>query len=148
VPLAQRVVAALRAAGAAPVLTVGAGGEIPDHVAGAGPLAGVLAALDSSPADLLVVAPCDLLAPDAAAFEALVAALDAHPGALAAVPALDRPLPLALRRAARVGLLEAFERGERSLRGALGPLAPVVVDLPDGALADADAPEDLPPSAC
>lgn len=148
VTLAARVLDALRAGGAASVVTVGGTeGAVSDHVAGAGPLAGVLAALEWSPSDLLVVAPCDLVAPDAGAFAQLAGALEATPEAVAAVPALDRPLPLALRRSARGALLDAFERGERSLRGALAPLAPLVVPLAAAALADADEPGDLPPSA-
>jgi molybdopterin-guanine dinucleotide biosynthesis protein A len=148
VPLVERVLDALRAGGATSVATVGgSAGSVPDHVAGAGPLAGVLGALAWSPCELLVVAPCDLLAPDAAAFAELAAALDVHPAAVAAVPAPDRPLPMALRRSARPGLLAAFERGERSLRGALAPLELLVVPLTADAVADADGPGDLPPSA-
>lgn len=143
--MADRVVAALRGAGADDVVRIGGpSGDIADDHPGEGPLAGVLAALAWSTASIVVVAPCDLLAPDASAFARLAASAG---DALAAVPALDRPLPIALRAEAAAPLAAAFAAGERSLRRAVAALPVVVVEVPDGALADADEPRDLPPDA-
>lgn len=145
-PMADRVVAALRAAGAAEVTRIGGPtGDIADDHPGQGPLAGVLSALAWSPAPIVVVAPCDLLRPDASAFRRLAAAAS---GAVAAVPHPDRPLPIALRAEAARPLAAAFAAGERSLRRAVAALAVVVVvELADDAVADADEPGDLPPEA-
>lgn len=144
IAMATRVADAMVAAGALDVARIG--DEIADHHPGEGPLGGVLTALSWSDEPITVVAPCDLVAPSAAAFRALVAALVAG-DALAAVAAPDRPLPVALRAAAGVVLAERFAAGERSLRGALGSVAVVTVALPDAAVADADTPEELPPGA-
>ncbi len=144
-PMAGRVAAALEAAGAVEVARIGgAASDVADDHPGEGPLGGALTALRWCDEQLLVVAPCDLLAPDPAAIGALVAALLDAPGALAAVPAADRPLPLALRTSALEPLAAAFASGERSLHRALAPLAVVSVALDPAALADADTPEDLP----
>lgn len=143
--MADRVAAALEAAGARVVARVGGTvGDVADLHPGEGPLGGVLTALRWCPEPMLVVAPCDLLAPDAAVFGRLVGALDAEPGARAAVPARDRPLPLALRVTALDRLAAAFSAGERALHRALAGLAVVAVIIEPAALADADTPADLP----
>lgn len=144
VTMADRVADAMVDAGALDVARIG--DEVADHHPGEGPLGGVLTALSWSDEQVTVVAPCDLVAPSAAAFEALVVGLLAG-DALAAVPHRDQPMPVALRAAAGVHLAERFAAGERSLRAALATLALVTVDLPDSALADADTPDDLPPGA-
>jgi len=141
--MADRVAAALVAAGALDVARIGgAAGDVDDDHPGAGPLGGVLTALRWSEAAITVVAPCDLLDPRPATFVALVAALD--PGAVAAVPAADRPLPVALRASAADALGAAFAAGERSLHRALAALAVVTVPVEPAAIADADTPDDLP----
>lgn len=158
VPMAVRVADALRAAGAVAVVVVGHAVDGEDHVAdahpGEGPLGGVLTALAhaaTTGAGRLVVAPCDLVAPDPAAFAALVATLDRHPAAAAVIAGPDDPLPLALRlaptAAVTAGLADVFAAGERSLRRAVAGLDPIVAHLPAGATADADVPADLPPGA-
>lgn len=144
VAMAARVADAMVDAGALDVARIG--DEVVDHHPGEGPLGGVLTALSWSDEQVTVVAPCDLVTPSAAAFRALVAGLLAG-DALAAVPAADRPLPVALRAAAGVVLAERFAAGERSLRVALGSLPLVAVALPDAAVADADTLEELPPGA-
>lgn len=140
--MAARVAAALRAAGAAEVALVGGeAGDVPDEHPGEGPLGGVLTALGWSGGRTVVVAPCDLATPDPAAFAALAAAAPA-------VPALDRPLPLALPGSAAAVLADAFAAGERSLRRAVAALPGLaVVAVAPAAVADADLPADLPPGA-
>jgi molybdopterin-guanine dinucleotide biosynthesis protein A len=154
VPMAVRVAAALRDAGAGDVVLIGrgvAGGDpvVADEHPGEGPLGGVLTALRWAGDRLVVVAPCDLLAPDPVALRRLVDAL-AGPSAsrpVAAVAGTDDPLPLALRPDAAIALEAAFAAGERGLRRALRDLRPVDAELPDRAVAGANTPADLPPGS-
>jgi molybdopterin-guanine dinucleotide biosynthesis protein A len=141
VAMADRVVASLVAAGASSVVTVGgAGADLDDDHPGAGPLGAVLTSLRWAAGRVVVVAPCDLVAPDASAFAALAAAAPAVGG-------VGEPLPVAVGPGALEPLAAAFEAGERSLRRALEGLAVTVVDVGAGALADADVPSELPPGA-
>jgi molybdopterin-guanine dinucleotide biosynthesis protein A len=141
VAMADRVAAALRAAGAAAVVTVGGtGADVVDDHPGDGPLGGVLTALRWAGDRVVVVAPCDLVAPDASAFAALAAAAPAVGGA-------GEPLPIAVGPPALATLASAFDAGERSLRRAVEELAVAVVALDAAALADADVPSELPPGA-
>jgi molybdopterin-guanine dinucleotide biosynthesis protein A len=146
VAMADRVAAALAAAGASAVVRVGGpAGDVADDHPGEGPLGGVLTALRWAAAEqVLVVAPCDLVSPAPAAFAALV---DALGGSAAAVPDPDRPLPLALRPAALEPLAAAFGAGERSLRRALAAVAVVAAAVEPAAVADADTADELPPGA-
>jgi molybdopterin-guanine dinucleotide biosynthesis protein A len=145
VAMAVRVAEALLAAGAARVACIGpAVGALPavaDDHPGEGPLGGVLTAARWAAGAVVVVAPCDLLHPDPAAFAALAAAADPVAAALAA-----RPLPMAVAAPARASLEAAFAGGERSIRGALAASGVHVAEvaLAPEALADADAPGDLP----
>jgi molybdopterin-guanine dinucleotide biosynthesis protein A len=152
-PMAVRVVHALEEAGAREVVCVGGDtaalralglNAIEDDYPDGGPLGGVISGLSRSDEHITLVAPCDLLEPDPAAFVALVAAL-MRSDALVAVPTVDgvwRPLPAAFREESRRGLVEAFEAGERAVHRAIGRLAFVAVDV--GPLPDADTPEDFP----
>ena len=154
VAMAVRVAAAMSAAGAADVRCVGGDltalrvlglTAVPDAHENEGPLAGVLAGLDSSAELLVVIAPCDLVEPTAELFTDLVTALKASDAA-AVVPIVEgrwRPLPIALRReVARAPLAQAFAAGERAVHRAVEGLEFVAVDV--GPIADADAPGDLP----
>lgn len=151
VAMAARVAAALRQAGASEVVLVGRPvqglASVPDDTPGEGPLGGVLTALAWAAEDVVVVAPCDLVAPAPGAFAALADALDRHAAAAVAIAGLDDPLPIALRPGARDALALAFAAGERSLRRAVAGLDPVVVALAPVDLADADTPDELPPDA-
>ena len=143
--MADRVADALRAAGAAEVVLVGgAAGDLPDDAPGEGPLAGIVVALRWAAGRTVVVAPCDLVAPDAASLAALAAAVGA--GASVAVPARDRPLPLAVGPTGTAALRQAFDDGERAVHRAVAAADGVVV-VPIGGLADADTPDQLPPGA-
>jgi molybdopterin-guanine dinucleotide biosynthesis protein A len=155
VPMADRVAAALRQAGCAPVHFVGSGPlpagdeplRVPDRWPGAGPLGGVITALLHAGSDV-VVAACDLpdLDPDT------VRAVLAAPGApdVAVVVATTARLEPALARWNRraVGpLRELFEAGERALHVALdgldaaGGVVRVAVD--PAALRNVNTPGDL-----
>jgi molybdopterin-guanine dinucleotide biosynthesis protein A len=152
-PMASRVVRALKDAGATDVACVGGDVEalralghvaIDDDRPESGPLGGMLTGLAWASEQITLVTPCDLVAPAAGPFRALVGAL-MDSDALAVVPIVDgrwRPLPAAFRAAACAALAEAFADGERAVHRAIERLDFVAVDV--GALPDADSPEDLP----
>jgi molybdopterin-guanine dinucleotide biosynthesis protein A len=151
--MAVRVTRAVRDAGAVDVFCVGGDAHalralglvvMDDDHPGAGPLGGLLTGLRTATQPIVLIAPCDLVAPSPSPFRALVDAL-AGGDALAAVPIVDgqwRPLPAALRAAALPQLAAAFAAGERAVHRAIEHLNVVAVDV--GPLADADTPEDLP----
>jgi molybdopterin-guanine dinucleotide biosynthesis protein A len=155
VAMAQRVAAALRAAGADDITCVGGDLEglralglsaIEDEWPGAGPVAGLLTGLDHATHDVVVVTACDLIAPDAVAFTALVEAMH-ESGVVAALPVVDgrdQPAPAALRREAMATVRAAFDAGERAMHPTLRRLDPVRIVLDSAATADADTPGDLP----
>jgi molybdopterin-guanine dinucleotide biosynthesis protein A len=152
VPMVQRVAAALRAAGAADVYTVGG-----DRVAlatlgldahddprqGEGPLGGLLTALDVAGHDLVVVLATDLAWIDAATVTALVGAAA---GAAVAVARADRLEPLcAVWRVSRCRdtLRAVYDGGERAVHRALTGLGAVEVAVAPLAVANANTPADL-----
>jgi molybdopterin-guanine dinucleotide biosynthesis protein A len=151
-PMVLRVAAALRAAGAAAVRTVGG-----DRVAlaalgldarddprqGEGPLGGLLTALDLADHDLVVVLATDLAWIDAATIDALV---EAAAGASAAVGRAERlePLCAAWRVSRCRGALHgAYDAGERAVHRALAGLDAVEVAVAPIAVANANTPADL-----
>ncbi|HEV3226464.1 MAG TPA: molybdenum cofactor guanylyltransferase [Acidimicrobiales bacterium] len=155
VPMARRVAQVLLTAGAADVTCIGgdlhglrAAGlsAVPDDDPDAGPLGGVLTAIGTLAAAIVVIAPCDLLDPQPALFTTLAGALADRSSAGAAVPSTDgrwRPLPVALRASCRDALDAAYASGERAVHRALAQLDLVIVAVAAGTLADADTPEDL-----
>jgi molybdopterin-guanine dinucleotide biosynthesis protein A len=153
-PLARTVALALRAAGADPVVAVGGDLEglgavgvqaVADLHPGEGPLGGVLTALQTVPAEIVVVLACDLPDVDPDVVRAVVAALGEADDV--AAPLHDGHLQLlhaAYRRTAQPALAEAFAAGERALHRAVqGLRTAVVTDLPSEPLVDVDEPEDL-----
>ena len=148
-PMAARVAAALIAAGAAEVVTVGppvAGlASIAEAEPGQGPLGAVVAAIRWAGGRVVLVAACDLIAPDPASFAAVVDALDAH--ADAAVPIVSgraQPLAAAYSPSAVDALTAAYASGERSISAALRGLRVSDVSGIDAeAFRDADEPGDL-----
>jgi len=174
VPMVARAAAALTAAGAAAVLTVGGDRArlddlgllaVPDLHPGEGPLGGVitaLAALDSpllgdwSAIEAVVTLPCDVIEPDAAAVRGVIGPLGGRVGD-SADPAqgADLVVPLgsgapqwmhaAWRRRCLPTLSEAFARGVRAPREVAALLCTVEVEISGEAwFEDADRPEDLP----
>ena len=152
--LAVRVADALAAAGAAPVFAVG--GDLdrlralgldarPDRVAGQGPLAGIVTALEQTDAELVVVAACDLVSITPAAVSELLDALTDDADAV--IPRSDRlePLLAAYRRRCLDHLRNELDEGERAPHRAVEGLAVVQMRLQHHeALRDADTPGDLP----
>lgn len=159
-PLAVRVAAALAEAGATEVRAVGGDATalavhrlptVPDRWPGAGPLGGIVTALDAlGGPGIVLVAACDLVAPSPATLAATVAALT-HAGAAAvAVPVLAgrrRWDQAAWRPSALDHLAAQLEAGERAVHRAVATAGLRVADVPGldpASLADADTPADLP----
>jgi len=179
--LAARVADALRSAGATRVLAIGgdAGAlrelglePVPDRWPGGGPLGGLATALTEVARDApavpvasgsrrVLVAPCDLIAPDPATFRGLLAALDDGwveadlvdgPGTpdatIATVDGRAQWVVGAWRAtpALAEALADRYRAGDRRLAtaGEVARWRPVAV--PAVAVADADRPADLPPT--
>ncbi|MBW8825547.1 MAG: NTP transferase domain-containing protein, partial [Acidobacteria bacterium] len=149
VPMGERVVRALRAAGATSVVAVGGAGLeglpfVADDGDG-GPMAGVRAALAAATADVVVILACDLPDVNAGGIQAVVAALVAAPDALVAVPIVAgrvEPLHAAWRRAA----LAAIPAGERAVHRVIAALPTAEVSGLDAAwLRNVNEPGDLRP---
>ena len=152
IPLARRVAAALRMAGANEVVFVGPsrpeldGVSVEDRYPGEGPFGGLLTALGSGRAPVVVVAACDLLDPPVTVMAELAAR--AQNGAPVCVPVVDGTPQwhlVAVRRDALPALQTSFDAGERSLhRGLSAVTVEEVVVADPRALADADRPDDMP----
>jgi molybdopterin-guanine dinucleotide biosynthesis protein A/rhodanese-related sulfurtransferase len=156
VPMAARVAAALREAGARPVLAVGGNPQVltaagldvtADDHPGEGPLAATVTALRCIEQPLVIVAACDLLHPQPAALARVAAELAADADALVAVPVVDgrrQWAHAAWRRAALRPLSRAVDAGERAIHAAAAGLGVrEVPGMPRATVADADAPSDL-----
>jgi molybdopterin-guanine dinucleotide biosynthesis protein A len=125
-----------------------------DRSAFEGPLAGLLAGLDATDADLVLVTGGDMPALVPEVIEALLAALEAR-GSEAAVLAhggRSRPLPMVLRRELALdAVVRLLDDGERRLGALTDDLVTAVIDegvwraLDPGAatLRDIDTPDDL-----
>lgn len=172
-PMVARAVGALRAAGAAPVLVVGGDharlsalglDHVPDRHPGEGPLGGVITALgalgplDGSGPDAVVILPCDVKAPDPAAVRLVIERLaDPTDRSEAGPPPADMVVPLGggapqwmhagWHRHCLPRLSQAFATGARGLGEVARQLRTVAVEVPGTSwFADADRPEDLPPT--
>jgi molybdopterin-guanine dinucleotide biosynthesis protein A len=155
-PMAVRVVDAMAAAGIDDVVCVGGDRAalgalgltvIPDDHPGDGPLGGIITALRwaAKRADVVLVAPCDLLVPSAALFTATMAGLTERPVVLPVTAGSAQPLNAAYRVGALEPLVEAFASGERSVKAAITRMPSTeVTTIGAAALADADGPGDLP----
>jgi len=136
--LVERVADAARAAGAVRVLAVGgdrrrlaaAGLEVvADPREGAGPLGGVLTALEASAGhETVVVLACDLAAPSAAAIAKVAAARGTAEVAVPRVEGNLEPLHAAWSPGVAAGLAAAFAKGERSVQRAIAGLDVRVLD--------------------
>jgi molybdenum cofactor guanylyltransferase len=153
-PMAVRVAEAARSAGATAIAAVGRPVEGLEHLVedepGAGPLGALVVAVGWAEGDTVLVLGCDLIAPSAAAMQAVVDELTADVDADVAVPVVDgraQWLHGAWRaRASTIAALQqAFAAGERSVHGAAEALRVRRVASDDVAsFRDADRPEDLP----
>jgi molybdopterin-guanine dinucleotide biosynthesis protein A len=149
-PLGRRVVDALRAGGADPVVVIGGSAgaalgvpTIPDRYPGAGPLAGLATALRWARNGLVVVAPCDLPLLTGDQVAELVAAADETTAAVAAVGGAVQPSLGCWPARCSESLHRAVRVGDRAWRRALDLVPHLAVELPATALADADSPDRL-----
>ncbi len=129
---------------------------VADAYPGAGPVGGVLGALDhlaaTSPTGTDVasmrvfVLACDLALVTAAELAALLDAADTHPEPLVWVGSTSRLEPMCAlwSMRARSDIAAAFESGERALHRIISGLDHVTVPLDDHALRNINAPDDLP----
>jgi len=148
--MAVRVANALTDAGAADVICVGPAVNgwpaIAEDEPGAGPLGAIVAALRWAAPRPVLVAACDLVDPDPAAFTAVAEAW--AEGVDAAVPIVEgrmQPLAAIYAPMALEPLAAAYAGGERSITAALRGLTIVeLADLDPDSLRDADEPGDLP----
>ena len=148
------------------VVVIGAGGEEPplpgevtvpvrltrDRIADVGPLAGLMAGLEVAEADLALVAGGDQPDLTTELLELLTGSIRDADAAVLADRDRPRPLPCVVRRDPALRVARArLASDERSLRGLIGALQPVVVPDrtwrrvdPDGRWRrDVDRPEDL-----
>ena len=155
--MAVRVADALDAAGARVVTAVGGQADLlrrleldvrADRWPGEGPLGGVITALaEAGTAPTVVVAACDLLAPDPALLATLARLRDEGAVDVVVPQVADRLqwVCAAWNREVVGALSECFATGERSLAAAASSLRIMRVPLTDpSATADADVPADLP----
>jgi molybdopterin-guanine dinucleotide biosynthesis protein A len=152
-PMARRVADTLFAAGCGSVTLVGGDPTelavlglpvVSDRHPGAGPLGGVITAIESAPGDVVVVA-CDLpyLTPDVVT--SLVSAAKAHPTADVVVARTNfvEPGCALWRRRALPVVAESFDAGERAVHHLLDRLRSVEVAVPEYPLRNINAPGDL-----
>lgn len=138
VPMADRVAAALRAAGADPVLRIGP--EV-----GGGPLAAIAEALRGSPREVVVVLACDLPWADETGIRTVVAALGSSAAAAPGNGGRLEPLHAAWRRSVALPAVDAaLAAGERAVHPVLRSLGVVEVPGLDArALHNVNTPADL-----
>lgn len=111
-----------------------------------GPLAGIHAAMLASPADILLVVPCDVPALPPDLLERLLNALN-ESGANAAVAQSSNgqihPTLCMLRREVVGSLIERLKRQQLKLGDWLESLAPVFVEFPDATFPNLNTMDDL-----
>lgn len=152
--LVDRPIAALRAVFGPRVLTVGecdprvgarADGTIWDRYPGAGPIGGILSALEATGIGVFVLGG-DLPAMDDTGVGSILAAAAARPAAAAVLARGAKPEPcIGLYRPAAAARLRSHLRtGRASLFDAIPPDEAVHVSLPPSQLVNANEPRDLP----
>ena len=153
--MVARVAGALRDAGVVDVAAVGGDGARlgalglavwPDAYPGEGPLGGVLTALTSTDAELLVVVACDLPWLDGETVRRVVAAAS-DPDVDVGVAWTDRPEPLLAAwrvRPCLAAVAQAFASGERAVHAVLAGLRCAPVPVSASAVHNVNRPGDLP----
>lgn len=125
--------------------------EVEDAVAGGGPLAAIIAGLQTSPHELMAVVAVDMPYANPAVLELLASVYDGEGAVVPVDNAGPQVLHALYSRAALPALRAAIERGEKSVRAALGDVDVRYVIAgewraadPDGRFAvNVNRPEDL-----
>lgn len=157
--MADRVLDAIRAVGAEPVVLVGgdpvelamlSAPVVADRYPGEGPVGGVLTALDHVAAQGSAVAalilPCDLadITPDALWPLVEAAAGDAHSRVWVAATDRMEPMCALWSLEARRTVRDRFLAGDRAVHRVISELAHTTVTVDAGALRNVNRPDDLP----
>ena len=152
VPMVVRVATALRAAGCDPVFAVGGDQDaleslglrfVADEFPGDGPVGGVIAALEASETQSVVVVACDLPYLTADTVRTMMVAGDAFDAAIAYTGRLQ-PLCVLWSQSALGRVREAFGAGERRVKAVLEMLETLQIPANPQDLANVNAPGDLP----
>jgi molybdopterin-guanine dinucleotide biosynthesis protein A len=157
--MGDRVLDAVRAVGAAPVLLVGGDADelaplsapvVADAYPGEGPVGGVLTGLDHlaghAAVDAALILSCDLVDVGGDALWPLVeaAAGDAHSRVWVAATERMEPMCALWSLAARGTVRERFVAGERAVHRVIAELPHTTVTVDARALRNVNRPEDLP----
>lgn len=110
--------------------------EVDDAVAGGGPLAGLVAALEASPSALLAVVAVDMPSVSPAVIGLLAGLCGEHHAAVPLVDAAPEPLHAVYARTALPVLADRLRAGELGLRAALRSLDLRWVDRDEWGMAD------------
>ena len=158
--MGDRVIDALRAVGADPVILVGGDADdlapldapvVADRYPGEGPVGGVLSGLDHlaglDAVDAVLIMACDLADVTADVLWPLLdaAAGDAHSRVWVAATDRMEPMCALWSLAARGTVRERFVAGERALHRVIAELPHTTVTVDAGALRNVNRPEDLSP---
>jgi molybdopterin-guanine dinucleotide biosynthesis protein A len=158
--MADRVIDALRAVGAEPVVLVGGDADelvalsapvVTDRYPGEGPVGGVLSGLDhlagSGAVDAALILSCDLADVSSDVLWPLVEAAAGDGRSQVWVAATDRMEPLCAlwSLAARGTVRERFVAGERAVHRVIAELPHTTVTVDAPALRNVNRPEDLSP---
>jgi molybdopterin-guanine dinucleotide biosynthesis protein A len=125
--------------------------QVMDPTAGAGPLRGIVTALEACATELLIIATCDMPLVSRGQFDWLAARLDEQPDRLGVILHAPgnriEPFPMALRSAARDVLSRRLEAGLRSVRSLANldefDLRPAPDDWPGEVWTNLNQPEDV-----
>jgi molybdopterin-guanine dinucleotide biosynthesis protein A len=155
--MARRVHDAMEAAGVEQITAVGGDGPaiadlglawVPDRWPGEGPLGGLITGLEAVQAPWVLVCACDLPQLEARSLRRVLDGRGGDPvdAVVPVVAGHRQTLAACYRRSTRAVLLERWQAGERSMRGALAALTVrEVPSPPDHAAAFTD--QDTPPGA-
>jgi len=156
-PMAQRCAEALNEAGVTDVISVGGSlgasnrwgmAHIPDLWPGEGPLGGIITALEHLDVELLVVLPCDLIAPTPLSIVELINSIDGSDAVVPLVDDREQWLTSVWHRRSLDHLRTEFRGGVRSIRRAaralqmVHPIVATGINGP-GPFDDADTPADF-----
>jgi molybdopterin-guanine dinucleotide biosynthesis protein A len=119
--------------------------QVDDHVAGEGPLSGIIGGLAAASTPLVAVVAVDMPHVDPAVLVSLADAWDGQPAVVPVVGGRTQPLHAVYAVAGLARLTTAFAAGDRSVSRVLPRVGALFVTVDDGGrwADDLDTPEDL-----